>query len=103
MGSGQGFADRDAVLFWETFAQGQSEEKVTDSMEDIMRFSVRASPQAFDLSSHEGNTWIKVFAAIIRDAKREKIDMFDLLFQYAYVDGLLNVDEQRLLMATGPL
>lgn len=97
----EGLPDRGAVSFWKKYAEGQSEEKLTDYMEDILRFEARALPQALDLSSHQGTTWIKVLTAIIQSAKREKIDMFDLLYQYAYLDGLLDVGDQRLLIATG--
>lgn len=96
--------NQEAVLFWKNFAEGQSEEKTTDLMEEILRSQVRAFPKAADLSSHQGITWIKVLTAIIQTSKRAKIDMFDLLFRYAYVDGLPDegyVGEQHVLMATG--
>lgn len=70
-------------------------------MEEILRVEVSALPHALDLSSHQGIAWIEVLTATIQSAKRQKIDMFDLLYKYAYLEGLLDVGEQHLLMGTG--
>lgn len=94
--------DEEALEFWKSYSKHQqTEESITDSIQDLLSNHLRLLPDSLHLSSHQARPWIQVITAIITSAEGEKIDRFDLLYRYADPESLLDGDVLRLVMATG--
>ncbi|KAG0149777.1 hypothetical protein CROQUDRAFT_273557 [Cronartium quercuum f. sp. fusiforme G11] len=88
------------LLFWREFINGKRSEE--DLIEDIPRI-LESRQDQYSIEPYFDRTWkpyIVILFAVTREAKRVKLDMFDMLYMFAHSDSIETLDGVPLLIST---
>ncbi|KAH9821310.1 hypothetical protein DFH28DRAFT_587136 [Melampsora americana] len=89
----------EALKFWKSFKSGSISE---EELVNIMEKKLTEMRNVWNKGSHgleDGKIWIGVFYNVIRGAKREKLDMFEMLYRYSRPKGLPHGDTSEVFLS----